>query len=228
MRRSKVTLADTASASCFFHASACIPFASQERQAALTVEPPHQRHDLGCVLAVEVAGRLVGPDDRRVIDERSGDGRALPLAAGEFVRQVRSSFSEADHLERSQGLAARFPGRHARHEQRQLDVLDGTQDRHQVVELENEAHATRAVVRAFVVRHACEPDALDQYLAAVDAIEPGEAVEEGRLARAARAHDRDHLAGEHLHVDAAQRVHLHQAGVVELLDGARLDDRATG
>ena len=51
-----------------------------------TVEPAHQRDDLGGALAVEVAGRLVGPDDRRVVDERARDRDALPLAAGELVR----------------------------------------------------------------------------------------------------------------------------------------------
>ena len=57
-------------------------------------------------------------------------------------------------------------------------------------------------------------------------VEAREAVEQRRLAAAARAHDRDHLAGEDLHVDAAQRVHLDEARVVELLDGPRLDDSA--
>src|SRR5690348_1374932 len=43
----------------------------QEREPTVAVERPHQRDDLLSVLAVEVAGWLVGPDDGRVVDERA-------------------------------------------------------------------------------------------------------------------------------------------------------------
>ena len=39
-------------------------------------------------IAVEVAGGLVGDDERRVGDDGAGDGDALLLAAGEFERIV--------------------------------------------------------------------------------------------------------------------------------------------
>ena len=42
----------------------------QERQASLSIESPHQPHDLGGVLAVEITRRLVRPDDGRIVDER--------------------------------------------------------------------------------------------------------------------------------------------------------------
>src|ERR687897_2906255 len=60
----------------------------EKGQPALDVEPPHQLDDLLGVLAVEVAGGLVGPDDRGVVDERAGDRHALALAARELVRDV--------------------------------------------------------------------------------------------------------------------------------------------
>jgi hypothetical protein len=53
----------------------------QERQAALQVEAAHELDDLLGLLAVEVAGRLVGPDDRRIVDERARDRDTLALAA---------------------------------------------------------------------------------------------------------------------------------------------------
>ena len=40
-----------------------------------------QRHDFNAGLRVEVAGRLVGQQDRRIVYERSGNRYALPLAA---------------------------------------------------------------------------------------------------------------------------------------------------
>ncbi len=46
------------------------------------VELLEQRHDFGAGLGVEIAGRLVGQQDGRVVDERARDGDALALAAG--------------------------------------------------------------------------------------------------------------------------------------------------
>jgi hypothetical protein len=124
-----------------------------ERQPALEVEAAHQVDDLVRVLAVEVARRLVGPDDRRVVDERACDGDALTLAAGELFWDVRAALSEADQLQRFLRSPARLLRSHARDEQGQLDVLDRGQDRHQVVELEDEAHVPRPVVRALPIGH---------------------------------------------------------------------------
>src|SRR5690606_24549642 len=41
--------------------------------------------DLGGVLRVQAGRRLVEDDDRRVAEDRAGDGHALPLPAGERV-----------------------------------------------------------------------------------------------------------------------------------------------
>ena len=101
---------------------------------------------------------------------------------------------EPDQLERLERLRAGPPCGRRRDEQRQLDVLDRGQHRHQVVELEDEAHAAGAIVGALAVGHRRRATPLDQDLAVVDRVEAGEAVEQRRLAAAARAHDRDHLA----------------------------------
>jgi len=60
----------------------------EKGQPALDIEPPHQLHDLLGVLAVEVAGRLVRPDDRRAGDDRARHRDALLLAAGHPGRPV--------------------------------------------------------------------------------------------------------------------------------------------
>ena len=54
------------------------------------VQLVEQREDLVAGAAVEVAGRLVGEQDRRAVDQRPGDGDALLLAAGELVGPVAS------------------------------------------------------------------------------------------------------------------------------------------
>ena len=81
----------------------------QERQPALEVEPAHERRRSRSAFSlVEVAGRLVGPDDRRVVDERAGDRDALALAARERVGNVVRAIGEPDELERLERSLARF------------------------------------------------------------------------------------------------------------------------
>src|SRR5688500_7763864 len=60
----------------------------QVRQPALSVEPAHEVDDVVGALAVEVAGRLVGPDDRGVVDQSPRDRRALALASRQLVGDV--------------------------------------------------------------------------------------------------------------------------------------------
>ena len=55
---------------------------------------------------IEIAGRLVGDDERRVGDERAGDGDTLFLSAGQLARQMFCAVAEADNFERSLDLFA--------------------------------------------------------------------------------------------------------------------------
>ena len=57
-------------------------------------------HHLHARLAVERAGRLVGEQDIRIVDERSRDGDALHLTAGHLVRLFVELVAEAHALER--------------------------------------------------------------------------------------------------------------------------------
>ena len=59
-----------------------------ERLSLLAVEALHQRHDLVGGLRIEVAGRLVGPDDGGIVHEGAGDRDALALTAAQLRRPV--------------------------------------------------------------------------------------------------------------------------------------------
>src|ERR671937_2284476 len=59
----------------------------------------HELEDLAARRRVEVAGRLVGEDDRRTADERASNRDALLLAAGELRRPVRTAVGQADAVE---------------------------------------------------------------------------------------------------------------------------------
>ncbi len=54
----------------------------EDDSVAFPVKLVEQRHDLDAGFGVEVAGRLVGQDDGRIIDKGAGDGDALALTAG--------------------------------------------------------------------------------------------------------------------------------------------------
>ncbi len=131
----------------------------QEHGVAGLVQLVEEVHDLGRGGRVEVAGRLVGEEDRRVVDQRAGDGHALALAAGELVGLVVHALAEPDPL---QGAARPFPALAARHagvDQRQLDVLQRVGARQQVEGLEDEADLLVADGRELAVVEPLDLDA---------------------------------------------------------------------
>src|SRR5258705_13934259 len=68
--------------------------------AALDVEALEDAHHLEARLRVEIAGRLVGEQQRRVVHQGPRDGDTLLLAAGELIRMVAKPVAEAYGLQR--------------------------------------------------------------------------------------------------------------------------------
>ena len=64
-----------------------------------------QIEDVPAVGAVEIAGRLVGEDERRIVGQRARDRDALLFAAGQLRRIVMAAVVQADFVE--QRLRAR-------------------------------------------------------------------------------------------------------------------------
>ena len=60
-------------------------------------------HDLDAGAGVEVARRLVGQHDGRLVDERARDRHALLLPAGQLVGIVVIPLAETDAVERRHG-----------------------------------------------------------------------------------------------------------------------------
>ena len=88
--------------------------------------------------AVEVAGRLVGEDQARVVRERAGDRDALALAHRQPLRRVLDAVGEPEPREPRRRLLARRAGAEAVGEQLQRGVVDRRDGRHQVEGLEHE------------------------------------------------------------------------------------------
>ena len=105
-------------------------------------------------LRVEVARRLVGHEERRVGRDGARDGDALLLPARELPRVVVHPVGEADDRRGpSRPASAARARERSRQEERQLDVLEGRQDRDEVVELEDEADVLAPPLREGPLAH---------------------------------------------------------------------------
>ena len=162
--------------------------------AALLVEPAQEGKNLRAGLGVEVAGGLVGQDDRGVVDQGAGNGHPLLLAARQLVGVVPQALPQPELFE--DGLRPLLPlgAPDAGEHERQGNVLDRRQARQQVEALEDEADAPAPVQRALGVARRAKLDAVDPDLAAARPVQPADQVHQGGLARAGDAGEGDKLA----------------------------------
>ena len=85
-----------------------------EHGHAELVDPQQELEDLPADQRVEVAGRLVGDDDARVVDERARDRGALLLAARELLRVLLGLVGQPDEREDAIDRGLDAPARRAR------------------------------------------------------------------------------------------------------------------
>ena len=79
--------------------------------AALAVQQSQRVHDVMGVACIEIAGRLVGKEHGRIVDEGAGDGDALLLAARELARRIALAIAQPEQAERGpRALHARGAG----------------------------------------------------------------------------------------------------------------------
>ena len=172
---------------------------------------------LATAARVEVAGRLVGEHEVGRGRERAGDRDALLLAAGELVRAVAQPVGEPEGLDEPVDAGALERRRPAAVEvERQQDVADRVERRHEVERLEDEPDAAAAQDRELEVGEAGDVGVADPRAAGGRGIQPGHDVHERRLARPGRAHDRGELAATDADAHAVERAHLASAGAVGL------------
>ena len=74
-----------------------VPLVRDENDGvAALVKVLEQRHDFFAGFGIEIAGRFVRQNDRRIVHQRAGDGDALALAAGKLVGLVMNAIAQAD------------------------------------------------------------------------------------------------------------------------------------
>ncbi len=144
---------------------------------------------------IEVAGRLVGEDDARMVGRGAGDGHALLLAARQFCRAMRAPRPHAEEVQQFAAARVGLAARPAGDELRDRDVLERGELGEQMVELIDVADGRPAQQRAGTLREPGGWRAHDFDLACLWPFEQAAQVQQRRLARAGRCDDRDELAG---------------------------------
>ena len=178
--------------------------------------------------AVQVAGRLVGEHDQRLVAQRPGDRDPLPLAAGQRGGQEPRPVGEPDPLQQLLRTPPGGPRRASGQQRRQLDVLDGGELLHQVEGLEDEAdigapHPGQGLLADVVDAATVQPD-----LTARGPVQPAEQVQQRRLPAAAGPHHRHRLPGADVEVDPVDGAHQSFPLAVVLSQPAGAQDGCVG
>jgi hypothetical protein len=178
------------------------------------VERVHEIEDRLGVRRVEVAGRFVRQDERRIRDDGARDRHALFLSSGQLIRIVVGAVGQADQGECVFHLLLALRSREGLKEEGEFDVLRRGQHGNQVVGLEDESDVVGAPVREVGVVEIADVRSLHEDFTLRRPIEAADEVEQRRLAGTRRAHEREPLAfsdrkrepGEDLHRFRAARV----------------------
>ena len=173
-------------------------------------------HDLHGGLGVECAGRFVGEQDLRVIDQGAGDCHTLHLTAGHLVRLLVDLVAEAHLFEHLLCALSALRLGDARERQCELDICEHALVRDEIVGLEDKADRVIAVIVPVLIlilfcRFAC-----DDEVAGGVAVESADNVQQRGLAAAGGSEHCDKFIFAEHDVDALQRLYLSVAGRVVL------------
>ena len=177
--------------------------------------------------AVEVAGRLVGEQERGFVRERACECDPLRLATAQVRRPVVGAVRDPHRGEQLVGPGASPATVDGAERHGELDVLASGQVAEQAEVLEHEAHGRMPVRGEGVAAERVELGGADDDRAPLHAFEAAEQREEGGLARAGRAHHRDALT--RVDVEVESREHRDATGPAVIFEGHRAGgDRDSG
>src|SRR5829696_2265467 len=166
-----------------------------------------QVEDLGAGSRVQVAGRLVGQQQGRVVDQRASYGHPLVLPAGELGWSMVRPLGEPDPLQDTEGPLASLLPAHACVDHRKLHVLERALSGQEVVALEDEPDEIPAGARQLTAPQT-------RHVAPVERVGPGrrpvqkaDEVHQGALSAPGRPHYGDPLAGLDVHAHPGECLH---------------------
>ena len=177
-------------------------------------------------VGVEGAGGLVGQDQRRIADQRPGDGDALLLAARQLVGLAAQLVAQAHLFQHRLGAGPALAAGHPRVDQGHLHVAHQVQFGQKVVLLEHKAQHLVADGGKLVAAHLAHIPAFQLIGAGGGHVQAADDVHAGGLARARLAHDGHELAGFDPHGDMVQRLDDGVAHVIVLAHLVEFDQCA--
>jgi hypothetical protein len=171
----------------------------------LAVHVAEQRQHTSTVLRVQISCGLIRNQQRRLVHERTGDGRALHLAAGHLLGVVAQPVPDANAVRHALDARLRVPGPHAAEQAGQGDVVREAERRQQVEELKHEADALPSQSRQLIVGQRGEIVSFECDAASRRTIHRAAQVQERRFAAARGSHESDEIASLDRHGDTGKR-----------------------
>ena len=184
-----------------------------------------------CIVLVKGAGRFVGEEETRRIDERPHHRNPLPFAARELAGLTVEFVGETDPFEKHLRPLRRRGGIRSRREGKRGDerILQRGALREEVMHLKNEADLLRADPGDRALGEAARVDPVDDHFPFGRGIERTENVEQGALPATRRSYDGEALACANDEVepvkDAARRRGGLVTGLIPLGDSHQFDTR---
>ena len=161
---------------------------------AFGVEFGEEAHHLASVLAVEVAGGLVGEDELGMAHTGTGDGHTLLLAAAELLREVVGAVTDVHALEHGGDTLFALASPHVEVFEWQLDVLEDVEFVDEVEALEDESDIALAETGAVALLEVAHFGVTEPVVAGGGVVEEAQDVEQGGLATARWTHNGDKFA----------------------------------
>ena len=162
---------------------------------AAGVDAIEQRRDVLAGLVVQLAGRLVGDEQRRPVRQRARDRDTLHFAAGELRGQMIGPIGQTDVIQQLARPGAALAGGDTGFGLRQLDVLGGAEHRQQEEALEDESDACEPKAAALRFGELRRVAPIEEQRSARRRIDAADQMQQRRLAAAGRPGDRHVIAG---------------------------------
>src|SRR5580765_2029682 len=193
------------------------------RAAELVAEAAQLVQNPLLVREVELTGGLVGQHERRIPRECDSDGDTLLFSTRKGPRTMRRARRKIERPEcRGRHIAG---GSDASEAHGCRDVLSSSQEREQVLALEDDRHAVRTERCELGLVEPIQRLAKRAHLTGRRLLEPGGELEEGALPGPGRPEHGNMLALLDAQVEAAQRDGLRRARAVDLEDVVELERR---